>query len=71
MEPEHRFRIVVFRFFKLSLSKKNEIIGHMRLAEDSDSRLPDVERFKLALVRARERQKLDELETMIAEQEKN
>lgn len=70
IDPQHRFRLVVFRFFRLSLSKKNEIVGHMRLAEESDSRLTDVERFKLSLVRARERELMDEFEAMIDRLEK-
>jgi hypothetical protein len=71
MEPQQRFRTVIFRFFRLSLSKKNEVVGHMRLADDDDSRLPDVERFKRALVRAREQNRMDELEQQIDAQEKS
>lgn len=65
MNPPQRFRQAVYRFFRLSLSKKNEIIGHLRLSEESDSRLTDVERFKHSLVRARERNQMDELEELI------
>jgi hypothetical protein len=71
VDPQQRFRMAVFRFFRLSLSKKNEIVGHLRLSEESDSRLTDVERFKLSLVRARERDIMDELEKIIDDQEKN
>jgi len=69
MDPQHRFRLAVYRFFRLSLSKKNEIVGHLRLAEESDSRLTDVERFKLSLVRARERDQMDALEALICKLE--
>jgi predicted phosphodiesterase len=65
MDPKANFRRLVFRFFKLSLSKKNELIGHLRLVEENDSRLTDVERFKLCLLRARERDQLGELKEML------
>ncbi|MCP3024543.1 metallophosphoesterase [Cupriavidus basilensis] len=70
MDPQRRFRAIVYRFFRLSLSKKEEIVGHLRLAEETDSRLTDVERFKLALIRARERGQVDELADMVEQQEK-
>jgi hypothetical protein len=70
VDQPHRFRTIVYRFFRLSLSKKDEIVGHLRLAEESDSRLTDVERFKLSLARARERGQLDALEALIEKQEK-
>lgn len=66
---QHRFRTIVYRFFKRSLSEKNEIVGALRLVDEDDSRLVDVERFKLQLIRARERGQLDELEAMIAKLE--
>ncbi|MDO8329805.1 MAG: metallophosphoesterase [Fluviicoccus sp.] len=65
VDPQQRFRIAVFRFFRLSLSKKNEIVGHLRLSEESDSRLTDVERFKLSLLRAREREQMDAIEALM------
>ncbi|WP_233874698.1 metallophosphoesterase [Paraburkholderia adhaesiva] len=70
VDQPRRFRMIVYRFFRLSLSKKDEIVGHLRLAEESDSRLTDVERFKLSLARARERGQLDALEALIDQQEK-
>lgn len=70
MDPQRRFRTIVYRFFRLSLSKKEEIVGHLRLSEETDSRLTDVERFKLALARARERGQVDELADMVDQQEK-
>lgn len=65
VDPQQRFRLAVFRFFRLSLSKKNEIVGHLRLSEENDSRLTDVERFKLSLVRARETGQMDALEALM------
>jgi len=59
------FRGIVFRFFKLTLSKKNEIVGHLRLSDENDSRLPDVERFKRALLRARDQNQLDAVRQFI------
>jgi calcineurin-like phosphoesterase family protein len=53
-DKEVSFRSIVYRFFRLSLSKKNEIVGHLDLVREGDSRLTDVERFKLALLRAKE-----------------
>jgi len=66
---KHHFRTIVYRFFRRTLSEKNEIVGALRLAEEDDSRLVDVERFKLQLMRARERGQLDALEAMIAKLE--
>ena len=66
---QHRFRVIVYRFFRRSLSEKNEIVGALRLVDEDDSRLVDVERFKLQLVRARERGQLDALEAMITKLE--
>lgn len=65
------FRSVVYRFFRLSLSKKNEIVGHLDLARDGDSRLTDVERFKLALLRAKEADQLPQLVDIIDRLESN
>jgi GTPase-associated adaptor domain/Calcineurin-like phosphoesterase len=63
------FRALVFRFFRLTLSAKNEIVGRMHLAEETDSQLVDVERFKIALVRANDAGALDRLEALITEME--
>ena len=71
MDPQRRFRTIVYRFFRLSFSKKEEIVGHLRLSEETDSQLTDVERFKLALTRARERGQVDDLADMVEQQEKN
>lgn len=65
VHSQNRFRMAVFRFFKLTLSQKNEIVGHLKLAEESDSRLTDVERFKLSLIRARQSKQMDALEALM------
>ncbi|MBA4760009.1 metallophosphoesterase [Sphingosinicella sp.] len=62
---EADFRTIVFRFFRLTLSKKNEIVGRLRLSEDSDSHLTDVERFKRALLRAKEQEQLGAVRDLI------
>lgn len=66
---QHHFRTIVYRFFRLTLSEKNQIVGTLRLIDEDDSRLVDVERFKLQLMRARERGQLDQLEAMITKLE--
>ena len=58
-------RVVANRFFRLSLSRKNELVGHLNLSEESDVDLPDFERFKLALVRARDRGRFPEVEAFL------
>lgn len=67
--PVPTMRVIVNRFFRLSQSQKNEIVGSLGLAEDEDNRLPDFERFKLALQRAQRGARLAEVETMIAAKE--
>jgi GTPase-associated adaptor domain/Calcineurin-like phosphoesterase len=64
------FRSIVYDFFRLTLSKKNEIVGHLRLSDDTDSQLSDVERFKRALLRAKDLGQLGEVQTLIAKLEK-
>ncbi len=63
-------RSIVNRFFRLSQSQKNEIVGQLDLAEEDDNRLPDFERFKLALLRAKQAARLPEVEEMITAREK-
>ena len=63
-------RSVMNRSFRLSLSRKNEIIGRLDLANEADRGLPDFERFKLALYRAKEAARLDEVDGVINEGEK-
>lgn len=58
-------RHVMNRFFRLSLSQKNEIVGRLDLSDDADKGLPDFERFKLALFRAKQSSKLSEVDALI------
>lgn len=61
-------RELINRFFRLSTSRKNEILGRLKLLDDAQDRiLPEVERFKRALLRARDTDKLGELESLVAE----
>ena len=62
-------RSVMNRFFRLSLSQKGEIIGRLELADEADRALPDFERFKLALYRAKEAARLGEVDRLIGEME--
>lgn len=67
--PTLSMRSVMNRFFRLSLSQKNEIIGRLNLAEDGDKGLPDFERFKLALFRAKQAARLGEVDALITQRE--
>lgn len=67
-KPQH-FRSLVYRFFRMPLAQKNEIVGALKLVDDDDGRLIDVERFKLQLNRARERNQLGDLDKMITSME--
>nr|WP_320141855.1 metallophosphoesterase [uncultured Cohaesibacter sp.] len=58
-------RTLSIQYFKLTFSKKLEIAGSLELFEEADSKLPDHERFRRVLLRARERDLLDELKAAI------
>jgi len=58
-------RTLSIRYFKLTFSKKLEIAGSLELFEEDDTKLPDHERFRRVLLRARERNLLDELKAAI------
>ena len=62
-------RQLVFRFFKLGFFEKTEIVSHLRVLNEDDKNLPELERFKLALTRAQQSNKLPELDTMIRARE--
>ncbi|HEI9851340.1 TPA: metallophosphoesterase [Serratia marcescens] len=49
------------RFYRLSFSKKSEIVGRLELLEEDDTRLPDFERFRRVFIRAHERGQLGAL----------
>lgn len=67
--PPPTMRSIVNRFFRLTLSQKNEIVGRLNLVEDEDGRLPDFERFKLALQRAKQASRLAEVDQLITSRE--
>ena len=58
-------RTLSIQYFKLTFSKKLEIAGSLDLFEDTDTKLPDHERFRRVLLRARERNLLNELKAAI------
>lgn len=62
-------RELVNRFFRLTLSQKTEIVGRLDLADEADKGLPDSERYKRALVRARDSHRLGEVGELILEME--
>ena len=68
-EPTMVYRELVNRFFRMSTSRKNEILGHFELFDDSEDRLlPDVERFKRALFRARDRGLLSDIAAFVGQE---
>lgn len=62
-------RDLALRFYRLSFSKKSEIVGRLELLEDADMHLPDHERFRQVFIRANERGKLEELAEAISNSE--
>ncbi len=60
-------RALSLRFFKLSYSKKFAIAGELDLLEEGDKKLPDHERFRSVLLRARARNLLAEFEAALNE----
>lgn len=58
-------RTLSIKYFKLTFSRKLAIAGGLSLFEEEDSKLPDHERFRRVLLRARERGLLVELEAEI------
>lgn len=72
MESKSRpLRDVINQFFRLSTSQKNAITGQLALSEDSDRGLPDFERYKRALARARDDNKWEQLEEMLSKMERD
>jgi calcineurin-like phosphoesterase family protein len=66
-DPMDALRDVSLRFFKLTLSQKSAIAGRLELIEEDDANLPDFERFRRVLIRARERGLIERLEHEISE----
>lgn len=60
-------REVSVNFLKLTFSQKSAIAGGLDLFEEQDANLPDFERFRRVLVRAKERGKLENLARMVAD----
>ena len=59
-------RELVHRFFRLSTSQKSAILGHLKLLDEPEELLlPDVERFKRALIRAAEQELLPQIEEAV------
>lgn len=63
-------RSIVYRFWGLSMSHRREIVTRMNLLEDSEWKLPEPERYGRALIRASERNQIDELSREIASKDK-
>lgn len=63
------FRSLVYRFFRLNLSQKNEIVGRMKLVLEEDADFTGVERFKRQLLRVRAREELAQLAELVKEKE--
>jgi predicted phosphodiesterase len=62
-------RDLVNRFFRLTLSQKTEIVGRLNLMDEADKPLPDVERHKRALLRARDNGRLDQVGELVKQME--
>ncbi|MFM4838802.1 metallophosphoesterase [Aeromonas veronii] len=60
------FRDLALRFYRLSFSKKSEIVGRLDLLEDEDMSLPDFERFRRVFFRAQARGDLYALANAVA-----
>jgi DNA repair exonuclease SbcCD nuclease subunit len=67
---EERTRNIVLRFWNLDMSDRREISIKLKLIEPDDMNLPQPERYGRALLRAGERQLLEELATEIEKREK-
>lgn len=61
-DPMNTLRDISIRFFKLNLSQKTAISKKLHLLEDEDANQPDFERFRRAVMRARERGLIAELD---------
>ncbi|GAB5429293.1 MAG: hypothetical protein Devi2KO_27520 [Devosia indica] len=64
-------RNLVIRFWKLNSSQRRSIARSLGLLEASEATLPEPERYGRALIRAGERNLLDELQTQIENEERN
>jgi calcineurin-like phosphoesterase family protein len=55
-------RQISIRFFKLSASQRTQIVGKLNLVEEEDQKLPSFERSRRALLRAKDRNLVEQLE---------
>lgn len=62
-------RSIASKFFRLTLSQRNQILGSLDLFDEQQSHLPDFERHRLALKKAREMGLLQEIDKMIEHKE--
>jgi predicted phosphohydrolase len=69
-DPAVNSRQLVYKFFQLPFARKSEIVSHLGLVDESDSALPDVERFKKALARAKDKKLIGELSRLVEEQQR-
>lgn len=58
-------RDISVRFFKLTLNQKSAIAGKLELLDDDDINQPNFERFRLVLIRARQKGLIEELDCEI------
>ena len=71
MGGRNSMRETAKRFFTLSLSQRNHILGKLDLIDEADSNTPDFERHRRALSKAIERDQVDQLNDEIKSKEKN
>ena len=64
-DPMSTLRDISLRFSKLTLSQKSAIAGKLGLLEEEDVDQPDFERFRRIMIRARERNLVQDLEREI------
>jgi hypothetical protein len=70
LSPEQHFRQVAYRFFRLPHSKKDEIVRNLAIAGDIGEAQSDLERYKVALAKARETGAVNRLESLIVKAER-
>jgi hypothetical protein len=64
-DPMDSLRDISVRFFKLTLSQKSAIAGKLELIEEEDANQPDFERFRRIFIRARQRDKVEQLDAEV------
>ncbi len=66
---ETHTRRLIYRFWNLTMSQRREIAQRLSLLSPEELELPDAERYGLALLRASEREQLDQLADEISRME--